>query len=185
MRPFTQRESRLLAIGVLVLAVAAAWLGVISPVAGGFRERARERQQLLASYERNQRLLSGVPLWRAQAEMQRRTLADYAILAPSQAFASDLLKKRIAQIAGDEGAVLKSAEDVQADVPPGWVRIRADLQLTMSQLVSSLRRLDTEDNYVVIEYLSVAADRALQTGKLAPMDVRIELAAPYQAARAR
>lgn len=185
MRPLQPRERRLVAIGLLTAAVAAVWLGVVSPIVGGFVGRAQERQTLLAAWTRNQRVLAGIPVWRRQAEDQRRTAAAYAIVAPSPALAAEDLKSRVAKAAADQGGVVRSVEVLQGDAPTGSVRIRADLLLTMTQLYAGLRRLETEDNYVVIEYLSVAADRAAQTGRLAPMDVRIELSAPVQPAKAR
>jgi hypothetical protein len=50
----------------------------------------------------------------------------------------------------------------------------------MSQFYKSLSRLENEAPYVVVGYVSVAADRAVQTGHLATMDVRIEVSAPVR-----
>src|SRR5438105_3217051 len=61
-----------------------------------------------------------------------------------------------------------------------WVRVRVDMQLTMSQLYKSLTRLENEAPYVVVGYVSVVADRAVQTGHLATMDVRFEVSAPVR-----
>ena len=185
MRPLQPRERRLTAIGVLVAVIAGIWLGLVSPLIGGFVGRANERRALLGAYQRNQRVLAGIPVWRRQAEDQRRTAAAYAIVAPSPALAAEDLKSRIAKVASEQGGVVRSVEVLQGDTPSGSVRVRADLQLTMTQLYAGLKRLETEDNYVVIDYLSIAADRALQTGRLAPMDVRLELSAPVQAPRTR
>jgi hypothetical protein len=70
--------------------------------------------------------------------------------------------------------------ELPAEGPEGWVRVRADMQLTMSQLYKSLSRLENEAPYVVVGYVSVVADRAVQTGHLATMDVRIEVSAPVR-----
>jgi general secretion pathway protein M len=180
----TPRERKLIALGILVAAIAALWLGLILPIAGGFAARAHERQDLLMSYRHGQRAMAGAAVWRAQAAVQRRDAGRWAILAPSSALASQALKQRLTGLIAAEGGQLKSVEDVQADVPQGQVRVRADLQLTMSQLTSSLKRLESEDNYVVIESVTVSADRAFQTGRAGPMEVRLELSAPWLAARA-
>src|SRR5262249_47406238 len=97
--------------------------------------------------------------------------------------ALNTLRTRVAGIANGQGA-LAAFQPMEANVPPGWVRARADLHLTMDQLYQGLIRLERSEPYVVVEYLSVGADRALQTGHLAEMDVRIEVSAPFDA-RAR
>jgi general secretion pathway protein M len=178
MRQLSEREAKLVAIGILVAVIAIAWVGIISPIMGGFLERSEERTALLDTYARNQRVLAGIPVWRAQADAQKETEAKFAILAPSEALASQALKGRIGKIVADSGGSLLTVGDVQSDFQPGWVRVRADLQLTHMQLYKCLTRLGGEDPYVVVEYLSVAADRAFQTGHLEPMAVRIEVAVP-------
>src|SRR6202000_943905 len=43
MRPVSPRERRLVSLGILVILVAIVWLGLISPILGGFWDRAEER----------------------------------------------------------------------------------------------------------------------------------------------
>ncbi|HSZ75282.1 MAG TPA: type II secretion system protein GspM [Rhizomicrobium sp.] len=179
MNPLNPREKRIVAIGILVAVIAVAWVGIISPLVQGFLNRAAERHEILNIYARNQRVLEGIPVWRAQADAQKKSAAQYAVLAQSQVLAAQALKTRINKLVADEGGSLQNIGDVQNDVPQGWVRVRADLQLTDMQLYKCLTRLDSEAPYVVIEYVSVAADRAFQTGHLEPMAVRIEIAAPF------
>jgi hypothetical protein len=77
----------------------------------------------------------------------------------------------------DEGGTLTAIEDIQDGVPNGFVRVRADMQMTLGQLYKSLARLESEEPYVVVESFSVVADRAAQTGHLGPMAVRVEVSA--------
>jgi hypothetical protein len=65
------------------------------------------------------------------------------------------------------------------------VRVRVDAQMTLTQLCDSLRRLETEGAYVLVNFLSVSADRALKSGRAAPLDVRLELSADYRPAGRR
>ena len=180
MTRLTQRERKVTAVGILVAVVAAAWLGIIDPVIGGFLDRADEREALLDQYARNQRLLAGIPLWRAQAQEQARTQRSYALAAPTRALAVETLRARVAQMAAGGGQVA-SVRALDAGTPSGWVRIRADLHLSMEQLYQGLQRLERGEPYVVVEYLSVGADRASDTGHLEVMDVRIDVAAPFAA----
>ena len=184
MRALSARERRLLALGILVAAVAGAWMLVIDPVVGGFIDRADEREELMDRYARNERLLGGVPLWRAQAREQARTAQKFAILAPTEALAGEALKARLAQLGGGTGAV-RAMQEIEQGVDPGWVRVRADLTLTLDQLYQGLVRLESGEPYVVVEYLAVNAHGALETGHLSPMDVRIEVSAPFRAAGGR
>ncbi|MDR3509128.1 MAG: type II secretion system protein GspM [Caulobacteraceae bacterium] len=185
MRPLAPRERRLVAAGLLVAAIAAIWLALISPLIGGFQARAARREQLLARYQTNLRLLDSIPTLRAEATDLRRTAAQYQITAPTQALASQALKQRLAAALGDAGGVVGATQDVQAEVPSGWVSVRADAQINLTQLTQSIRRLENEAPYVVIEYASLGADRALQAGHAAPLDVRIQVSAPFHPAPAR
>jgi type II secretory pathway component PulM len=180
MRPLMPRERRLVAIGLLVAVFAIFWLGVISPVIGGFVDRSAERNSLLTLYARNQRVLAGVPVWREQAEQQRATASKFELTAPTEALAAEALKSRVSKLADDVGGTVQAIQDVQEDVPSGWIRVRADLQITDGQLYKCLARLESEEPYVVVEHLSIAADRALQTGHIGPMAVRLEVSAPIR-----
>jgi hypothetical protein len=180
MRTLGARERRLLAIGLLLAVVAVVVFGLIWPIVAGIAHRAEERSDLIATYVRNQRVLAGIPLWRAQAVQQKATISQYALVAPTGALAAEMLKQRLNRMTAQEGGTVNSISEIQGDVPEGWVRVRADLQLTMSQLYKSLARLESEAPYVVVGYLSVSADRASKTGHLAPMDVRIEVSAPVR-----
>ncbi|HEY5237225.1 MAG TPA: hypothetical protein VIJ62_02500 [Rhizomicrobium sp.] len=83
MRQLSEREAKLVAIGILVAVIAITWVGIISPIMDGFLERSEERTALLDTYARNQRVLAGIPVWRVQADAQKETEAKFAILAPS------------------------------------------------------------------------------------------------------
>ncbi|HEX3651792.1 MAG TPA: type II secretion system protein GspM [Rhizomicrobium sp.] len=180
MKPLAQRERRLIALGVLLALIAVVVLGVIVPVFGGMATRALERGDLVATYQRNQRVLAGIPVWRAQSVEQKSTAAKFTIIAPTQALAAEMLKQRINRMTNEEGGSVQTVSEVQGDTPEGWVKVRADLQLTMAQLYKSLTRLESEAPYVVVGYLSVAADRAQKSGHAAPMDVRIEVSSPVK-----
>ncbi|MHB8528964.1 MAG: type II secretion system protein GspM [Caulobacteraceae bacterium] len=181
MRPLAGRERRLIAIGLAAGALAVLWLGLVGPLVRGFGDRAAERRVLVATYGRDRALIAAMPVWRVLAERQTAAAGQFQLAAPSQEAAVEALKDKLQRLAADEGFKITSLADLAAAPPPGGVRIRADMQLTLTQLVESLRRLETEESYVVVEYISVSADRALQSGKLSSLDVRLEISAPYRA----
>jgi general secretion pathway protein M len=184
MRPLTARERRLVAIGLLIAAAGLLWLGVIQPLVGGFFDRAAQRRQLEATFQRNERLIAALPAWRAAAEAQRRDAGRFAIAAPAEGLAVEALKERLQKLAADEGFALKGVEDLQADAAPGTVRMRADFTLTLTQLCETLRRLENEGAYVAIDYLSISANAAASSGRTGPLDVRLELSAAWRPAPA-
>ena len=185
MRPLTARERRLLALGLLVLAIGLVWLVVIGPFVGGFVDRAHERRELWATHQRNDRLIGSLPALRTLAEAQRRLAPRFEMAAPSEAAASEAFKDRLRRVATDEGFVVRGIEDLPTDLPPEVVKVRADFTLTLTQLHETLRRLQSEDAYVVVDYISVSADRSLAAGRLAPLDVRLELSTAWRPTRGR
>lgn len=185
MRPLAPRERRLLAIGLLVAAIVVAWLAIISPLVGGFVGRAAERRELIAAYQRNRSIMASIATWRALGEQQRTNASRFAVAAPSELLGVEAIKERLVKLAADEGFTVVAISDQAADAPAGKIRLRADLQLTLTQLYESLKRLETEGTYVVVEYLAISADRAAATGRSSPLAVRLEITAAYRPVRAR
>lgn len=184
MRPLSARERRLVAVALLIGVVAVVWFLIVGPFVGGFFDRAAERRELIASHQRNQRTMASIPVWGKAAEAQRRHAGRFAIPAQSEQLAADAVKERLASLATDEGFQITAMQDLEADTPTEEAKVRADLQISLTQLNESLRRLETEGPYVV-EYLSVSADRALATGRSSRLLVRLEIGAPWRAARSR
>ncbi len=185
MRALSARERRLVALGLLVLALGLVWLVLIGPLVGGFVNRDAQRKQLELTLQRNERLMAALPVWRSAAEAQRRTAPRFAIAAPSEQLAVETLKERLTKLATDEGFALTGVEDLQADTAAGRVKIRADMTLSLTQLTDIVRRLENEGAYVVVDYLSISADRAAAAGRSAPMDTRLELSADWRPVRPR
>jgi general secretion pathway protein M len=183
MRPLSARERRLVAIGILVALVAVVWFGLISPVLGGFWSRTEERHALQAQYDRDSRTVASIPILKHEAQQQRRTEEQYAIAASTPELASKQLQDRVAKSVGAVGGLVRSS--VPLDTTASEVGMRVDLQLTNQQLNQLLKRLESEEPYVVVGYISVAADRAFETGKLAAMDVKLQVSAVFHPVRAR
>ncbi len=179
MNRLNPRERRLVAIGLLVLALAAAWFGIVSPILGGFSSRAAERDGLLADYARSQRMLDAIPAWRSQAEAQKKSATAFAISAPSQVQGQELLKQRLSSAFTAQGAAAPTVQETDAELPPGWIGARADVQITLTQLLGGIRQLESEPPYVVVEYISINSDQAFHTGHAAPLEVRLEVSTPF------
>jgi general secretion pathway protein M len=185
MRPLSPRERRLVAVGVLAGLVCLGWLTVAGPIVGGFQARDERRQAALDRHERNQRLLAGLPVMRAALAEQRRSSRAFQITAPSQAAAVEALKQRLVASLGQEGGLVSAAEEVRADVPAGWVSARADATMTLTQLNASLRRIENETPYVVVDYASINAEQSIRTGQPGPLAVRLQISARHAAPPSR
>ena len=177
MRALSKRERCLVALDLLAVAIALAWLGIVQPLVDGFVARAAERERLTALYQRNERLIGRAGSLRRVAERQRAGIADVAMRAGNAELATEMLKERLtAMLEGAGGQV----QLVQGSAPrSGWVGAMAQVRLTNPQLVDAFSRIGTARPFVTFEKLSVAADRALVTGNLDIMDVQIEIAAPF------
>jgi len=176
-RPLLPRERRVIALGLLALAVALVLFGFVLPVAQGFAERASTRERLLLLYERNQRLIGAVPAWSRQMRVLRENADHHAVMAPNRAAAGEMLKESLSRMIAAQGGTLREVAD--ADARDGWIVVRAEAQLSLTQMTRGFRQFENQYPYAVIESLTIAADQSFSTGQLAPMDVRLEVAAPF------
>lgn len=183
MKPLTPRERRLVAVAVLVGLVAVLLVGVVGPLVAGFADRARERTELQLEYRRNARLLASVAATRASALRQRTDADRFSVTAPNAQAAAEALKARIQRVAADEDFAISSAQEEADDSGRSRVRIRIDAVLTLTQLCDSLRRLESQGAYVIVDYLAVTADQALASGREGPLTVRLEFTGAWRPGR--
>lgn len=185
MRPLAPRERRLVAVAVLLGLIGFCWLALVAPILNGFQVREEQRQAALDRHERNQRLLAGLPVTRAALAEQRRSSPAFKITAPDQTTAVEALKQRLTAALNQEGGVVNAAEEVRAEVPPGWVSVRADAMITLTQLNASLGRIENETPYVVVEYVAISAEQSTRTGRPGPLAVRLQISARHAASALR
>ena len=179
MRPLMPRERKLIALAIVLALGAVAWSVVAAPVIQGFVDRSAERDVLRTEYVRNARLSAGYETWRGQLADQKSSDMQFAVAGANQQVASAALAARIEQMVLLSGGIPKAVQPV-AGTSENEIRVRASLELTMEQLYRTLKQLEVGVPYVVVEYLSIRADRALQTDHLGPMDVRLDVSAQYR-----
>lgn len=185
MHTLSPRESRLLAVLLLVAVVAVGDLVLVQPVLDGFAARAQQRQQLLARYAANDRLIGAIPRLRRQAAQRDRQVADYTLSAPDAATAADMLRARVEAAAIAVGGDFHGSEDI-APTPgrlPDHIAIRAALRLSAAQLTQALLRLENTRPFITITALSIRADDTLVTGQAATLEVSLEAAIAFRPAR--
>jgi hypothetical protein len=171
------RERRLIALGLLVLLLALVGFGVVAPIVRGFAARRAEREQLADDLIRGQRLMAERGFWRIQALRQRTEVDRYAVLAPNASAAAQAATERISAAVQTPGGALSSLREQPP--APGEARLRVEGRLTLTQLVATLKLMEGQKPYLIIEGLSIAADPAAGAGQPSPLDVRIDLAIPY------
>jgi hypothetical protein len=176
-----RRERRLLALGLLVLALVLVWLAIVRPILGGFDAREEEREQLLTSYARGERVIGAMRATRAALRVQRAGTADWALDAPSPALATDILRETVLNAARASHATVASVQEAQA--PAGTVAVRADLTTTPDKLGPLLVALQNIRPWPVVEQFNVVADRSLEAPTGAPVDVRVDLSVRFNATR--
>lgn len=184
MRVTSLRERRLVALLILVAVIAGFLLLVVGPIAGGFAERAERREALLRQYQLNQRLGGSVGRLSRQAARQREALRGLALMANSPAQAAAELDARLQAGIEAAGGELRSSEQISA-TEDGLARARATARIGLPQLVAVLARLQNQPPYATVERLSIAADQAVVSGQLEPLDVSLEVSIPSLRAAAR
>jgi general secretion pathway protein M len=180
MRSLSPREQRLAAVGILIGAVVIAWQFGVAPLIDDHVQRAEIRAALTAEYDRNDRILAGLPGWRRQAQEQAATARAFAIAAPNPQIAVDLVSQRIARDVKAVGGAAPDTRQVSEKSSPEWVHVHSDLQLTMGQLYAVLMRIQSEEPYVVVGYLSVETRPNSNPGEPQSMDVRMDVFAPVR-----
>lgn len=189
MAALSRRESRLLAVLLLVGAVALTDLAIVEPLLGGFAERARQRQELFARYAANDRLIGAIPRLGREAARRDAQLAAYELPAADAAAAADALRDRLQAAAIAVGGDFHGAEDIAQ--PPGSnhaagsVATRVALRLSAAQLPQFLALVENARPYVTIDALTVHAEDTLVTGQAPTLEVSLEAAIAYRSAPAR
>lgn len=176
MSTLSRRERRLIALGLLAVAVALAWLAIVRPIVSGFAERQARREQAVADHARNQRLIAAIPDLRRMAERRQAIAHLHAIAAPDAEQGAELLRERLEASVDASGAQLRGSESVEA--PPGWVRARVSAAMPEPRLAQWLARLSSTPPYLALESLSIGTARDGARSPSQQLDVTLEASLP-------
>lgn len=181
MRKLSPRESRLVAIAILLAAIALLFMLIVNPVLDGFRERAARREQLVQTFHLNERRIAAVPALQHEAERQGDAMRALFMAAPDAEQAGEALREKIEAAAEAEGAQVKASESTTSD--DGWAHAAIELQLGHAQLAALLQRLNQVKPSLAVDTVTVNAEEAVNNFKSDNLDVRIEASAPFVLAR--
>ncbi len=183
MTTLSLRERRLIALALLLLLITILLFGIIAPVIDGFKSRSIERDQYYSQMAHNDRSISNLPIWRRQANEQKKSVGRFALQAPTRTAALDIFREEMSQFFVKSGAIVRSAQELPSS--DSWLRLRIDGQMSLTQIVDCLRRLQQSPRITVVDAITISADRAFTSGRLSPMDIRLEISIPYSSAPAR
>jgi hypothetical protein len=183
MTTLTLRERRLIALALLLLVILVLLLGILMPILDGFKSRSDVRDQYYSQMTRNDRSINNLSTWRRQANSQKQEAARFAILAPTRSAALDRFREDMLQFFVKNGATVRSAQDMPSI--EGWLKLRIDTQMSLTQLTDCLKRLQQSQRVAVVDAITISADRAFTNGRLSPMDIRLEISIPYSSPPAR
>ena len=183
MNNLTARERKIVAIGILVALIALIWFALISPILSGFAERTAERERLSTAFGRNERLIASIPRLRTVIERRAIDRANFHTAGDTPAAATEALKERLGGQIAANGGELRAMQDVEDK--SGWVRAWVEARMTLPQLIGTLEKIQNQPPYLAVNSLTISADRALQSGKLDLMDIRIEASSPASTPKPR
>jgi Tfp pilus assembly protein PilO len=182
MRTLSERESRLLAVLLLVAAISLVMLVLVNPVIDGFRERAALRERLGQEFRVNEQRIASLNSLEHEALQQQDAMRARFITGPDADEAGETLREKIEATAIASGANVKATEAIPS-TDDAWVRVALEAQLSHAQFATLLARLNQQEPAVVVETVVVSASEALNDPKSDLLNVRLEASAPFIRAR--
>jgi hypothetical protein len=155
----TGRQGRVLAVSLLLIALAATYLVVVSPLLDLYEERAAFLEDRRLLLPRLRAAAEELPALRERVEQLRNAAGNRKITleGASDAIAAATLQSRIEELATSVGATIGSTESLPVEVRSGYRRIglRYVLSGQYETLVKFLAKLDTATPPLVIDNLHI------------------------------
>ena len=160
-------RQRLLALGLLLVAIAAAWAMVIEPVADAFadqRDAIAQSHQLLAAYTRRIALRPAIEAKLAQLQ-QHETTATGLIGGASAELAAANIQNVVKALVESEDGQVHSAQNLAPVTADGFQRIEIqyDVSLPMTRLKSVAYRIETSMPFLFLDGIDMRAPESWQS----------------------
>ncbi len=170
----TGRRGQALALALLLLVLAAAWLAVASPLLDWHTDRAEALQQRGLLARRMAQVAAGLP------ELQRQAAAAAAagpvaatlLDGSTDAVAGANLQQLVQDMAGRAGATLSSTETLPAEAVADYRRIgvRVALSAPWAVLVQLLRAIEQASPQMLVDDLQIHGVRQFGVTGEPPLD---------------
>ncbi|MFM9937539.1 MAG: type II secretion system protein GspM [Novosphingobium sp.] len=178
MRSLSRRESRLVAVLLLLLAVTLIYFGLVAPVVDGFQNRALLREQLHRQFRSNEQRIATLDALQREALRQQDALRTMFLIGADADEAGEALRAEIEAAAQTNGADIKATEALLSS-EEGWTRAALEARMTHSQFAALLAQLNQLHPPVVVDTVIANAADALNDPKSDTLNVRLEISAPF------
>jgi hypothetical protein len=156
-----QPRRRLLALGILLLGVAAAWLLVIEPIAGAFAvqdDDIAQSHRMLATYEGRMALR---PVIEAKlAEARRQQTASVGVVGGASAeLAAAVIQNMMKTLIESQLGQVHSAQNLPPVTTGGFQRIdvQYEASIPMTHLKDATYRIETSTPYLFLDAVDLRA----------------------------
>lgn len=165
--PGTPR-SRLLALGILLAAVAAAWLLVIEPISAAFEaqdEDIAQSHRMLAAYERRIALRPVIEAKLADLRLQQ-TASTGVIGGASAELAAASIQSIVKALIESQAGQVHSAQNLPPVTDGGFQRIdvQYEASIPMTRLKETAYRIETSSPYLFLDGIDLRAPESWQIG---------------------
>jgi general secretion pathway protein M len=168
----TGQRGQILAGGLLVLAAAFVWLGVVSPLAAFYADRADRLDALRARAAREAALIEALPALRAEAQTAARTPARAVLAGNTDAIAGATLQEQVQGMASAASAQLTSIETLPAEQVGAYRRIgvRVELSAQLAVAVALLRAIEEAQPSMLVDDIRLTATPVGPQNTQLPLD---------------
>lgn len=160
---------RLIAVGLLVLVVAAALRLVVLPIAAAILDQRAEIAEQRILLERYRRIAARAPVVEAQlAALGEELRAAEAFLAPGpDSVVAAELQNRVKRVIEASGAVMQSAQVLPAQDEGGFRRIglRVRLSAGIGALTRTIHALEAGTPYLFLDNVDIGAQQIRKRGE--------------------
>ncbi len=169
----TGRRGQTLAVALLLLVVAAAWMAVAAPLLDWHADRAEALQQRSLLARRMGQVAAGLPeLQRQAAASAVGPVAATLLDGSTDAVAGATLQQLVQDMASHAGATLSSTETLPAEAVAAYRRIgvRVALSVQWGVLVQLLRAIEQASPQMLVDDLQIHGGRQFGIATEPPLE---------------
>ena len=168
----TGERGRILALGLLVLAIVVLWIGLVSPLLGWYGARAQRLADARSRYARETALIATLPQLRAAAAQAARTPTRSLLEGDSDATAGAALQEQVQGMATTAGVSLTSIETLPAEQLGQYRRIgvRVEANAPLPVVVKLLNLVETAEPRMKVDDMRLTATPVLAKNASLPLD---------------
>lgn len=173
----SEREQKLIAVGLLTALIAIIWLLVGAPVVQGFETRRDRREAASLQFAQDARRLEQAPRARAQLIQARAVAAPFLLQAATAPLALNQARARVVQAAAAEGVAIERLGG--APSASGAVRLEVVVRGSFPRLSALVRRLETAPAAALVTGLSLERSTSGVAEGQAPGQVEAQLSLEF------